>query len=426
VGNLRGTLAILLGKGDGTFRPAATYNVAQSPQSILVTDMNGDGIVDLTILDSQAAGGYDKVWVAPGKADGSFGTPIGTLTGTVTGYLAHTDLNHDGHTDLVIADPFTSGIAVLFGKGDGTFQPPKLYAAGAQGKPTSVGVIPLGDGNTALFTIDFLTGDILLTFASSDGTVSSPLIQFVGTTPSGLAVADLDGDSQPDLAISDSSTGSLYVLRSTGNGQFGVPVPYTLGRSPGAVAFVDVNHDGKPDAIVANTDGIDVLLGKGDGTFGAARTFASAGQHASIFENISSLATADLNSDGNVDVVAANTGSGGLSVFLGNGDGSFRPASAAPLPSGVTPVAAVVGDLNGDGKPDLLAAYIYPPPDGVSFSPPPGGIRILLGNGDGTFSPAGDTAFAGSVMSAGLADLNGDGILDAVVSSPGRCSPPSP
>jgi uncharacterized protein (TIGR03437 family) len=287
---------------------------------------------------------------------------------------------------------------VMLGNGDGTFKAGKEYLIGAH--PTSIAVVPLLDGNTAIFTADNASDNLFLAFITSDGAVHSPELQTIGVGPLAAAAADLNGDGQPDLVITDSAAGQLYVKLSSGKGGFASPVSYPAGVLPGAVAIADVNGDGKPDVIAADMNGLDVLLGKGDGTLSAVNTFPAAGK-------LTSVAVADFNSDGKPDVAAASSEAGGVALFLGNGNGTFQNARTSPVPNAL---AALNGDFNGDGKPDLIVSS-----GPIDFTTP-GSLAVLLGNGDGTFQVSRNIALPGPLFSTALAvgDLNGDGRLDVV------------
>src|SRR5271165_891718 len=411
-----GNVAVLLGKGDGTFSPAVSYTVGEFPGTIVAADFNGDGKADLAALDSQMGfGSYlNKVWVLPGKGDGTFLPAVSTATGTGSGYLAFTDLDHDGNMDLVIADEFASAVAIMFGHGNGTFKPATEYVMAAQ--PVSIAILPLGDGNTLLSTSDNIGNGLFNFFVAGDGTVVIPQIQNIGLSPTSIAAADLNGDRQPDLVITDAETGNIYVELATGAGLFATPVKYSLVSQPGALALADVNGDGKIDVIAADAAGLDVLLGKGNGTLGALKTFPAGG-------SLSSVTVADFNSDGKPDVAAANAASGGVSLFIGNGDGTFQSARTIRLTGSSVPLSTVTGDFNRDGNPDLIVAFNQSDPT------QPGGIAVLLGKGDGTFqSPSNITLpgpiiqqAVGSAASAALAvgDFNGDGKLDIVTAIQG-------
>jgi len=397
------TVAILTGKGDGTFNAPVSFSVGRSLYSIVAADWNGDGKLDLAVLDTQQLSG-DKVWILPGNGNGTFGTPVGTAVNSIAGSLSYADLNRDGKLDLLIPDPSSNSFAVLIGNGDGTFQPPRFYVGTAQEKPASLGVVPLQDGNTSLFLPDVINGDILVAFSAADGTIPWIPVQFLGTMPVGVAAANMSGAGRNDVVVADGGSPHLYVMQNLGQGQFTAPVSYTLRSSATALSVADLNGDSKPDAVVAESGGIEVRLNQGNGTLGAGAFFASGGA-------LSSLAVGDFNRDGKLDVAAVNTSSGGLSMFLGNGNGTFQPPTSIALPAVGGPLTVAVADLNGDAKLDLIVTLSKQ--DSVT----PGAIAILLGRGDGSFSTPANITLPGTLFgSAPIAttDLNRDGFIDLV------------
>jgi len=164
-----------------------------------------------------------------------------------------------------------------------------------------------------------------------------------------VAIGDLNGDGKPDLAVANESGGSVSVLLGNGDGTFGAKSDYGAGSLPSSVAIGDLNGDGKPDLAVANeSDGtVSVLLGNGNGTFGAKSDYATG-------RNPYSVAIGDLNGDGKPDLAVANFLPNTVSVLLGNGDGTFGAKSGYGTGNG--PFSVAIGDLNGDGKPDLAVA----------------------------------------------------------------------
>jgi hypothetical protein len=244
-----------------------------------------------------------------------------------------------------------------------------------------------------------------------------------GYSADSIAIADLNGDGNADLVVGNACTtsacpgeGSVGVLLNNGGGTFKTVVTYSSGgQGPNpsygpSVAIADVNGDGKPDLVVANycanpcvADGsVGVLLGNGDGTFQAVVTYDSGGSATN------SVAVADMNGDGKPDIVLANQGTGSVSVLLGNGDGTFK--SAVTYNAGGPAFSVSVGDLNGDGKPDVVVAGCP-----AACSPLNSGqLGVLLNNGDGTLQTVVLYDAGGIPSSVTLADVNGDGKLDAL------------
>jgi hypothetical protein len=232
----------------------------------------------------------------------------------------------------------------------------------------------------------------------------------------GVAVADVNGDGRPDLAITNPTSGNVGVLLGNGDGTFQTAVTYDSGGDATSVVLADVNGDGNPDMLVTHegADSVGVLLGNGDGTFRTALTYGSGGSAPS------GLAVADVNADGKPDLLVANLcsgngclGNGSVGVLLGNGDGTFQTAITYPS-NGYLTNWVVVADVNGDSKRDLLVANGYGD-SGLSN----GSVGVLLGNGDGTFQTAVTYTLAGQPISVAVADFNGDGKPDLAVASNG-------
>lgn len=212
-------------------------------------------------------------------------------------------------------------------------------------------------------------------------TVSSASAQTVGIAPIFVVAADFNNDGLLDLAVANTAlgSGSISILIGNGDGTFQPATVIRAGNYPRSIAVADFNRDGKLDLAVANEGpagggGLCILLGNGDGTF-LPPVYLTSGV------NPASLAAADFNADGIVDLAVANSEqfqtnppfkAGSISVLLGKGDGTFGPASF--FSAGTTPIAITVADFNGDGKPDLAAANF----GGTS-------LAVLMGNGDGTF-----------------------------------------
>jgi uncharacterized protein (TIGR03437 family) len=401
--SIAGSVSILLGKGDGTFSAGSSYSVGKAPQSMVATDFNGDGNVDLAVLDPGVTSTGASLWVLLGNGDGTFRTPIGGLSGTGQGSLAYADYNQDGKPDILVGDFDFSAIGALAGNGDGSFQAVQMSVAAAQ--PASVAALALGDGTTAIFTGDALTGNLVYGLTDTAGNMPWPSMQTLGIQPGGVTLADLNGDGKPDIIWTDLGGSAVYILLNSGNGIPLAPVSYAVGSSPAATAVADVNGDGKPDLIVQDANGIEVLLGTGNGAFGKPQASGASGQLPA-----SAIAVGDFNGDGKRDV-AALTPNGGVSILLGNGAGTFTAGTSVQIPGGSMAASLVAVDFNLDGKLDL--AVSYNPQNGGQA----GSVMVLLGDGEGGFQTSSTLTLPGTAGGLAAADLNNDGKPDLLARS---------
>src|SRR6266567_700175 len=278
------------------------------------------------------------------------------------------------------------------------FNPQTEYVAGSQQGPSNIVVGDFnGDGKPDLAVANFGDWNVYVLLGNGDGTFQvarSVYFNGGGARFWYIAEGDFNGDGKLDLAVTDYSNNNVSVLLGNGDGTFQAPRTFPVGIHPAQVAVGDFNGDGKPDLVVSNVDSntISVLVGNGDGTFQAAQSLP-------VGLNPWYFALGDFNSDGILDLAVADYGcsqechpspSNTVLVLLGNGDGTFQAAQNYLVDS--APVFVAVGDLNGDGKPDLAVADLH------TFN-----ISVLINNSGGspvvatpTFSPGGGT-YTGSV-----------------------------
>jgi hypothetical protein len=390
--------------------PFFSFDAGSRAVSVAIGDLNGDGKPDLAVAN---AGGFpdfgNTVSVLLGNGDGTFGPKSDFGTGTSPGSVAIADLNGDGSLDLAVANGSSNTVSVLLGDGDGTFGPKSDFGTGTG--PGSVTIADLNaDGKPDLATANNSSNTVSVLLGNGDGTFAPKSDFGTGASPRSVAIGDLNGDGKPDLVTANSASWSntVSVLLGNGNGTFGPKSDYGAGAIPRSVAIGDLNADGKPDLVTANAGfgpdhfgTVSVLLGNGNGTFGPKSEYGTG-------TSSQSVAIGDLNGDGKPDLAVANySSSNTVSVLLGNGDGTFGIKS--DYGTGPSPSSLAIGDFNGDGIRDLVVTNSGASPVYV------GSVSVLLGNGDGIFGPQSDYGVGLNPQSVAIGDLNADGKPDLAV-----------
>jgi len=279
------------------------------------------------------------------------------------------DMNGDKIPDIIVANGGDSSVTILLGKGKG------LFTEAAR----------------------------------------SPF--YAGCTPNDIAIADINKDGKPDLIFANHTKKHLTVLVGDGKGGFG-PLrgsPFAVAVNPHThgVAVADFNNDGNPDLVTDSwgNDRIEILFGNSKHGFNTPGKFISVGKHP-----YQRLRVADLNRDGNIDIVTTNLDGGNCTILLGNGKGDFMQPSGSPFPAGDSPFGVAIGDINGDDKPDLAIANS---PTITSENRGRDGLTILIGDGDGKFTSMRGSPFATgkSPSRVAIGDINGDGVNDVVTTN---------
>ena len=443
-------IGVLLGNGDGTFQPAVNYQVSGPPLYIAAADFNNDGKIDLVASGGNGTSG--TVSVLLGNGDGTFQTPINTALSYYTNGLVVADFNQDGNLDIATSVGAAAlqdegDLFLMYGNGDGTFQvqqplsiadvpliagdlngdgKPDLIAGFGSDESGAESLINNGNGTftagqklpgvaLALYDLlgnqklDLITGQaggngdegvVSIVRGNGDGTFAV----FPSYAGSVSVAADFNGDGKIDWGygvatiIPDIYADYVGVSLNTGSG-FSAPTQIQLpGSSPSVSATEgDFNGDGRAD-LAAATSNVAILLGNGDGTF-QNPTYWGSGVGGPIV-------TGDFNNDGNLDVLGVGAG---LAVLPGNGDGTFGFPVSSSVGANLGPVYAMaVADFNQDENLDAVVLV-------SNSNPPYGQANVMLGSGNGSFSPGVTFSFNLRPTAVATGDLNGDGIPDIIV-----------
>ncbi|HEV2351609.1 MAG TPA: FG-GAP-like repeat-containing protein [Terriglobia bacterium] len=336
------------------------------------------------------------------------------------------DFNDDGIPDVAFAlnfgnaqNPAPGLVAVFLGKSDGTFPstPPhyieSAYPVGNGPYSLTVGDFN-GDGNLDIAVANSTDNTVSILLGNGDGTFQPQYTLATGPAPLSITSGDFNHDGKVDLAVTSRDNFTVSIMLGNGDGTFHARVDYATASYPDGVAVGDFNGDGNLDLAVGAISAISILLGNGDGTFSPHADFCAS----SCGYNIGwdAIAVGDFNLDGKQDVAALGSNGGGIQMFLGNGDGTF----ATGANYGVGPLlnfSVAVADLNGDGKPDLVVTNEGSPGGyGPAFQ---SSVSVLLGNGDGTFQPHVDYPTCNSPDGVTTLDVNRDGPPDIIVACGG-------
>lgn len=303
-----GTVSVLTRNAGGTgYANAATYTAGKTPRAVAVGDLNGDGMPDLAVLD--LASSTVSVLMRNATNTGyntqtkyGVGTlPVTLVTDDLNGSIALGDLNGDGMLDIVAQNAGSSNVSVLYYR--------------------------------KRLTLDF---DTAVNYA-------------VGTGPVSVAVGDVNGDGQMDIAVASRTGNNVGVmLRNAGNTGFDAPLSYAVSTAPYAIAISDLNGDGRPDIATGGTGGVSVLM-RNAGNTGFNTVSTTAVTSAPV-----SIAIGDVNGDGKLDVITGSAAGYNVSILLRNPANTGFAASTYSGGLGTQSIA--VADLNGDGRLDVVTA----------------------------------------------------------------------
>ncbi len=412
-----------------------------SPRGIVAADVNQDGRLDLMTANRASS----TVNVHLGTGSGTFGAAQAVPAGSGSRALAAGDFDHDGRVDLVTVNESASTATLLVNTTPFVAPAFRFTRQVFDGNPGFSGPYGLETGDFdrdgRLDVVTWANGIVVRLAAGSKATITTAAVNDV-------VVADINRDGAFDLASADFHRREVRVFLNRGDGTFAQGLQAFAGFVSG-LASADFNRDGHADLVVQETSsdqGLRILLGRGDGTFeDGGTTF--------LDSFLQQFVTADLDRDGDVDIVGASADPAGFVVWYGKGDGTSSRVVSYSMPSNLADVA--VGDLNEDGVLDLITAYDFSVYVRLGlaaggFGAPtehPAALRrsgvfvydigvgdvnldghldvltndadILFGNGDGNFTFDARSGFDGYYQDPEVADVNSDGLQDLLFNQGG-------
>ena len=407
----------------GFVSAAQIYSGGYLTRETLMGDFDGDGNPDFVMIvgDPTNSGNFSFA-VVMSNGDGTFKPFVLTPTpGNTTDPFAVADVNNDGMTDVIFVhqanavDP--ASFDVLLSNGDGTFTVGNNYVITANS--LSGGTVADFDHDGKLDVVVVDAGNpatVWVVTGNNDGTFNTTPLQVSLGGPAGFDVffADLNGDGQLDVTGNDDTTGEQTVYLATSATTFAAAALYSTpdGMYDACNTTIgDLTGDGKPEIISPNCqdNNITVFVNNGDGTFQTGVYYSTAANAAAVYSNPEAVAIGDVNGDGVPDLIATNNYTGDVTVLTGNGDGTVNVPTIGFAVGGAPVRPAIVADLNGDGLADVIVPDDY-------YS-----LVYMKGYGDGTFqaavnhySPIGGPG-KGDGVDIATGDFNGDGLADVVL-----------
>ncbi len=366
-------ISLIYGKTGGGFETDERFFVGDTPRVAAAADLNNDGRLDLVVVNQ----GSRDFSVLMGNGDGTFQPERRTTLLDTPRALAIADLNGDGNLDVVITNLFLNRVSVFLGRGDGAFQPEQRYSVrppgvGGMAHPRSVAIADLdGDGHPDIVTGNANSDTIAVLRGKGDGTFEAAEEFLSGNFPLDVQLVDLNRDGILDVVFvstndpdnpADRALPRVVRRFGVGDGAFDESTNqrYETGGGPRGLAVGDLNRSGSFDAVTVHTgdNSVYVLTGRAGGKF-------TRGERRRMGDAPNTVALADLNRNGLLDIITTND-INVVSVRLNRGNLMF--SSFMNFPAGSQPIGGILADVNGDGRPDAILCNRFT-----------GDISILLG-----------------------------------------------
>jgi hypothetical protein len=362
------------------FLPKVDFTTGANPFTIATGDLDGDGKPDMAVTNFSAntISLYRNISASGSIAAGSFAPKVDFATGSSPFGIAIGDLDGDGKPDLVVTHGGVATISVFRNTstsgtiGAGSFAPRVEFAAGTQTNAVAIGDVD-GDGKADMAVTHgsglSLYRNTSVVGAITTGSFAARVDFIAGSSPASVAMADFDGDGKVDVAIANQGSNNVSVLRNTAvsggldAGSLAAKVDFATGTGAVSVATADLDGDGKPDLVVTNFSSGTVSVLRNTSTAGS----ISSGSFATKVDfttgtNPRGLFISDLDGDGKPDLSVANQSSATVSLYRNTASiGSINSGSftaKVDFATGVAPYSVSAGDLDGDGRPEIVVANV--------------------------------------------------------------------